>query len=65
MGILAKAQNVVSRISGGSRHTMSGHGMRSMESVDGIVHVRDFAKEGKMLEDEDEITVIPIVEKRG
>jgi len=60
MGILAKAQIVVSRFSGASRHTMSGHVKRSLGSVDEIVHVRDFAKE-----DEDEITVIPVMTKRG
>ena len=66
MGILAKAQSVVSRFSGGgSRHTTSGHGgRRSLGSVDEVVRVRDFAVEGK-LEDEDEITVISFADKRG
>jgi hypothetical protein len=49
---------MVSRISGASRHTMSGHGIRrSQMSVDEVVHVRDFGME-KEKEDEDEITVI-------
>ena len=66
IGILAKAQSMVSRISGASRHTMSGHGnRRSQISVDEAVHVRDFGME-KEKEDEDEITVISYVpEKRG
>ena len=59
---------MVSRISGASRHTMSGHGnRRSQMSVDEVVHVRDFGmeKEKEKVENEDEITVISYVpEKR-
>jgi len=58
MGILAKAHNMVSRISGASRHSMSGFGgRRSQMSVDEVVHVRDFGiKEKEKMEDE--ITVV-------
>jgi hypothetical protein len=57
---------MVSRISGASRHTMSGHGnRRSQMSVDEVVHVRDFGMEKEKEKVEDEITVISYVpEKR-
>ena len=48
---------MVGRISNASRHSMSGTAKRSRGSVDEVVHMRDFALEKKVVEDEDEITV--------
>jgi hypothetical protein len=44
LGILAKAQSMVSRISMASRHTMSGHTKRTQMSIEEIVRVRDFGR---------------------